>query len=587
MSLSKGQKKYIQNHSHQTTSQIAKHLGVSETIIKEFLGPEKNTNKTVIKDSFHFISFIKTHYLYFLFFIFIIFVTYANSLQNDFVSDDVGIKLNVNNPDFIFAQPTTFIREFLNYVAYQLVGLQPFIFRAINIVFHIGVVSLIYIFLRLYTNNFIAFSVASIFAVHPVMVESITWVSGGIYTQYAFFVLLSLLFYSRIKQHKKYLVFSVLSYTLGLFSSEKAIVGIFIICLYEFTFGSLKKNWKHILPFVIVSGLYTLLYLNRLGNRLTTLHSTFSPSEKGYDNPLLQIPIAITSYIQLLLWPDNLTIYHSELAFSTIDFGIRAVLFIIFIACIIFAYKKDKTIFFWLTFFIISLLPMLTPLRITWIVAERYVYLGSLGIITTIVILISKIKLSLFNKKLLYVVFACIIVALSVRSVVRNGDWQNEDVLWIATGETSPSSPNNHNNLGDVYGRHGDKQRALQEFQKAIQLKPNYADAYHNLANTYQELGNPSEAITNYKKALEYNPNLWQSDYNLTAIYYSQGNFDEAKKYIEKAIALNPNDANMYVNYAAVLIKLNDKEKAKQQLSTALQLDPNNQNAKGLLEQIK
>ena len=97
--------------------------------------------------------------------------------------------------------------------------------------------------------------------------------------------------------------------------------------------------------------------------------------------------------------------------------------------------------------------------------------------------------------------------ALSVRTITRNADWKNQDTLWLATAKTSPSSPQNHNNLGDYYGRQGDLEKAAEEFKTAIKLKPNYGDAYHNLANIYHQMGEDDLAIENYRKALSFNPN--------------------------------------------------------------------------------
>jgi len=95
--------------------------------------------------------------------------------------------------------------------------------------------------------------------------------------------------------------------------------------------------------------------------------------------------------------------------------------------------------------------------------------------------------------------------------------------------------PNAHNNMGDVYSRWGDYENATVEFQKAIDLKPNYADAYHNLALTYQELEKDDEAIENYLKALEINPNLWQSYKNLASIYHNKGEEEKAQEYLNRA----------------------------------------------------
>ena len=112
--------------------------------------------------------------------------------------------------------------------------------------------------------------------------------------------------------------------------------------------------------------------------------------------------------------------------------------------------------------FLISLSPTLTPFRLNWIVAERYLYLPILGILAPFGLGLIKLSQMVKVKGLVYVSLIIIITLLSVRTIIRNIDWKNEDNLWIATGKTSPSSPNTHNNLGDVYGRLGDKQKALQ-----------------------------------------------------------------------------------------------------------------------------
>ncbi len=147
-----------------------------------------------------------------------------------------------------------------------------------------------------------------------------------------------------------------------------------------------------------------------------------------------------------------------------------------------------------------------------------------------------------------YVVLGLMLLPLTARTIIRNADWKNQDTLWLAAAKTSPSSPQNHNNLGDLYGRRGDLERSAKEFKKAIELQPNYADAYHNLGNTYQQMGKIDEATKNYQKAFELNPQLWQPCQNLAAIYFEQGNFAAAKEWMERAVAANPTDPNLQRN---------------------------------------
>jgi tetratricopeptide (TPR) repeat protein len=214
-------------------------------------------------------------------------------------------------------------------------------------------------------------------------------------------------------------------------------------------------------------------------------------------------------------------------------------------------------VFFWLAFFFITLLPTLTPLKISWIVAERYVYLGTLGIIVVVAVLFEKIlKLNENAKMVGYFALVIIVASLSVRTIIRNRDWKSEDTLWIATAQVAPSGQQIHNNLGDVYARQGDFDRAVAEFKTAIEINPNYADAYHNLANTYQQMGQADAAVANYEKALSINPQLWQSYQNLAAIAFDRGDFQKALDNMKKALEIDPQNPQLQNNLKVIEAKL-------------------------------
>ncbi len=534
---------------------------------------------------------IKKPWPAFLLLLILILITYANSLNNAFLSDDIAEI--VQNPylssfNNIFKNPFGFIRPFLYWLMFHIGGLNPIYFRLINIFFHIGSVFLIYFILKLLSTKKLALFVAAIFAVHPVISEAVVWISGGSYPQYAFFFLLSFLFYILPVRKSRFYLLSLISYLLSFMSHPQMPLLLFLIFpLYEVSFGNLKKNYLKTVPFLLLSVVFALITLNSLPERETTLQSTHY-SERGIDNPLLLIPTALTSYFELIFFPKNLTLYHSELTFSQLQFAVRFLITLIFAAIIFISFKKNSFIFFWLAFFLITLSPTLTPFRLNWVVAERYLYLPMIGILALVGIGINKLCQYPKLRHITYTLFVLVIISLSIRTIIRNIDWKNEDNLWIATGKTSPSSPNAHNNLGDVYGRAGDKQAALREFQKAIELKPGYGDAYHNLANTYRELGDSDKALENYQDALKFNPNLWQSYQNMAAIYFEQKKFDLAVENLQKAILINPGNLNLKHNLGLVNLIMGNKDKAKEIFTKILTFDPNNEMAKqGLLEANK
>ncbi len=517
---------------------------------------------------------------------FLVLAVYLNSLGNDFVSDDIAtIKDNPLIDQFSYLTSSRFnLRSTIIFFTHKLFGLNPAFFRLSNILFHLGSVWLIYYLLGFFFATPIPLFTAGVFAVHPILTEGVSWISGGPYSNSAFFILLSLASYLVWKNNlkKQFYLASLFSFIIALLFSEKVFWFPAVILLYEILLGNLKTTWPKVLLYFAVSGLWLFSLMGPVGSRIVSLETSYY-QEPGTDNLLIKIPTAITSYLGLIFWPKNLAFYHSELNFGQAEYLLRLGGFWLFLALIGYFYKKDRRLFFWLSFFLITLSPTLTPLRIAWTVAERYVYLGALGVFVLIGLGIQKIGEIAKNQKIAYLIFALIILCLSTRTIIRNLDWRNQDTLWLATAKTSPSSSQNHNNLGDLYGRRGEYEKAVEEFKIAIKLKPNYADAYHNLANTYYQMGKDDLALENYQKALEFNPNLWQSHQNLAAIYFNQGKGQQAKEELEKAIVIDSQNVNLYINLAIVYRKLGEKEKASQALQQTLTLDPQNQKAKQLL----
>ena len=609
MKLTRKQKKYIKKYiKKRSLAEISSHLQVPSQEIESYLTKigwkqklikstkyEKSlTNTDKIKQNirlFNFKTFLKENWLVLVILILLVFVSYTNSLGNEFVSDDIGgivENKNIDKLPFSFAQPISLIRFFqptISFLAYKLFGMAPFAFRLANITFHLATVITVYMLIYLLSNRITAIFAATITAVHPIMTESITWISGGGYCMYSFFLILAMLFYILTVKEKRYIYLSLVSFALALTISEKAVIFPFILIILSVIYKIRPDNWKKMVAFLAMPALAIAIYfLAKLPERIEWLQTTHY-QEVGMANPLVQIPVAITSYLILIFWPNNLTLYHTELNLSSLEYSVRVGMFLTFLGLIIFTFKKNKPVFYWLTFFLISLLPVLTPFGISWIVAERYVYLGSIGIFVTISILLNKLCNINNLKPFIIGLFSITTIALCSRTIIRNTDWKNQDSLWLAAAKTSPSSHQNHNNLGDMYGRHGDLDKAIEEFKKAIDLNPGYGDAFHNLANIYLQQRKIDLAIENYKKATEINPNLWQSYSNLSGIYFRQENYQEAEKYINLAIEVNPNVSMSYYNLAVIYHKLG-RENIKPILEKALNLDPENQQAKQLLDSI-
>lgn len=614
MNLTKSQKKLIKkNLKKLPLPQLAQKINVAEMELNEYLKsvlPEEKYQKFIVQRQNNpskfqsqdplnlppsLTSWFKKHSLAFLFLAILVGVVYFNSVGNEFLSDDIaGIaqEKNIGNPFyFLVHQPINFFRYLVFAIVYHSFGLKPSFFRLANIFFHLSSSWIIYSIVVLLHGQLLALIASSLFAAHPIQIEGVTWIAGGIHAQYVFFDLLAFFLYLLVKSNprqKKFYFASLASFFVALFTTEKSAILPLLLITFELSYGEIRKNWKKLAPYFLLGGtVVCFVFLGPLFKRMTALQTQYY-QEKGFYNPLTQIPIAISSYLSLIFWPDMLTLYHSEMNFATWQYTLMSLVTLSFLGITAYSFinKKYRHQFFWLSFFVITLLPMLTPFKVAWIVAERYVYFGAAGIYVIVGFVLQKIGKFVKNNLVIYIILGTALIPLSIRTIRRNVDWKNQDNLWLAAERTSPSSPQNHNNLGDLYARRSDFKKAAEEFQKAILLKPDYGDAYHNLANVYRQMGQIDLSEQNYLKAISLNPNIWQSYQNLAVTYYEKGKFDEALKMSQRGIELNPQNPDLHFICGIIYFNLGNKELARKEIQKTLEIAPGSQKAKEFLSQI-
>lgn len=476
---------------------------------------------------------------------------YLIVLNASFVLDDFDAVLrnpHIGDVSYLWGSPLDFLRRLFLFIPYTIGGATPFWYHILNILFHIGTVIFIFLTVKLlFDDERYAWITALLFAVHPILVESVTWISSLPVPQYSFFFMVSLYCYIRAFDKgtdKKWYGVSLGAFLLSLLSSERAASLPFVLLLLELSFYSLKKQYKYILPYFLILLVIGALTISHLGARSTSLNASMG-AKTIFTNPLIHIPYSVTEYLKIIAFPVNFTIYHTPDAMVIPKIIVRSILFLAFLAGIIYMYFRNRVIFFWGTFFLIVLAPTLIPLSIVWMVAERYVYLSVLGIIGIFaypLFLIAKHKkYSIY----VYIAVAILILVLVVRTFIRNLDWQNPDTLWISTVQTSPNSQYAHNNIGGMYLEKQDYKRAISEFIIAIKLQPDYADAYYNLGVASEKIGDLKNAEQSFIQSYKYNPNLWEAHERLSIIYFNQKKYDRAADELNMALKINPHNAKL------------------------------------------
>ena len=435
----------------------------------------------------------------------IIFFVYSPSLFNSFISDDLGIVTNIQKTDVLFST-VRFLRSLVYYGTYLMFGLNPVVFRLGNIVMHIGSAVVFYNIVSRLSTRTVALMASLWFGVHPVLVESVAWISGGVYVQYGLLLLLSLYWYILSKTNKNYFFLSIVAYILALLSSDKAVVFASIIFVYELMFGDIRKSWRAVAVYVAFSLVSILFSFSLLTGRVTFL-ANVSGGVARVDNPIIFFTSAIAIYLGLIFWPQNLSLYHSDPVVTPVWLMSSMAITLLFLAVFVFCLRNNKLISFWLFFFLLSLASVLSPYRITWIVAERYVYLGTAAVIAAIVVFLDRILRRSVLNTMKIVIWGVVFISFSVLTMRRTLDWKNNDTFWLATVRASPDEPKAHNTLATVYVSHREYTKAISELKTAIQMKPTYVPAYYNLGLVYEMTGDRAQALQYYRKANELLPN--------------------------------------------------------------------------------
>lgn len=435
----------------------------------------------------------------------IIVVVYSTSLSNAFISDDGGIVTNIQKTDVLFST-VRFLRSLVYYSTYLLFGLQPMMFRLGNILMHIGSVIVFYKIVSRMSTRTVGFMASLWFGIHPVLVESVAWISGGVYVQYGLLLFLSLYWYMLSKTNRTYFIFSIIAYVLALLTSDKAVVFAGIVFVYELIFGDIKTSWRHIAVYLAISGISIVFSFSLLAGRVSFLESVGGGSART-DNPVIFFTSAIALYAGLIFWPQNLSLYHSDPVITPAWLVGSSVITIIFLAVIVFCLRKNKQISFWLLFFLLSLAPVLSPFRITWIVAERYAYLATAAAMGAVMIFLDRVLRMPARNAVNIALWVIVFFSFSVLTMQRNMDWKSDDTFWLATVRASPEQPKAHNSLATVYVSHREYAKAIDELKTAIRLKPIYMPGYYNLGLVYEMINDKEQALQYYRKAKELAPN--------------------------------------------------------------------------------
>ena len=444
---------------------------------------------------------------------------------------------------------------------------------------------------------------AAIFAVHPVNVASVAWVTERKNTLAMFFYLLSLLLYLRFDTSASQAPSSRstldaprrapswLLYGLSLFAflcallSKTAVAPLPVVLLgiawWRRGRMELKDVWRSIPFFALAAaaGLITLAfqYYRPIGQSIAGVRTD------SFWSRLAGAGWAVWFYLYKALLPLHLSFVYPR---WQID-ATRALSYVpglLFLAALLICWRYrqrwGKHMVLGLGYFVLMLAPVLGFLNIYYmgfsLVANHWQYFAIIGPIGLVASGITVAGGS-WSKRTTWLPPAAsgaLVLTLGVLTWQEACTYTDLKTLWLTTIARNPAAIIAQNDLGNMLLEQGQAEEAISHLRRAVTIQPNGAYLHYNLGSALLRAGRVDEAIGSLRRALELEPDMGSGYENLGAALLAKGRVEEAVAYLQKAVAIQPTRTSPHYNLGDALLRSGQVNEAMAQLQRALELQP-------------
>ncbi len=502
----------------------------------------------------------------------------------------------------VYGHWNPFVR--LSFMAdYELFGLNPRGFHLTNIVLHIINALLLYMLLNNLTSSIWRSAiVSSLFALHPLHVESVAWVTERkdlLSTLFFFLTLLAYSFY--VKRGKLLRYLTVISlFIMSLLSKPMLVTLPFVLLLIDY--WPLKRfdvkiggdKGKVILklliekiPFIVLSVIFSIItiFLHKRMDALAT--SEILPFGLRAANAI----VSYMTYIIKMFFPVNLAVFYPHPG-NTLTVAEIVTATVLFITLSIFAFtiarRHPYAITGWL-WYTGTLFPVIGLLQAgSYAMADRYTYIPLTGLFIMISWGGAEIKERMkVPNKVLIIPVTIIVLLLMYGTWLQTSYWKDTETLFRRSVEVNPDNLMMHRNLALHYSEKGELKKAEMHYLEVLRIKPDYAEGYNNLGGVYAGMADYEKAFAGYTKAIEIDPGYAEAYNNIGAMLVRGGMLREAESMFKKALSLQPDYIEAYNNMGILLFKKGKINDSARYFKKALQINPEYKEAAGNLEKIE
>jgi len=524
--------------------------------------------------------------------------------DDQYIYENSLVKAGLTASNIAWASTTFFYANWhpLTWISYMLDfslwGDNPGAQHLENAAFHLACALLLFLVLTRMTGRpWRAALVAAIFAVHPLHVESVAWISERKDVLSTFFEMLTLLMYVRYAAKpgvSRYLAVAAM-FAVSLLAKSMAVTFPLVLLLLDY-WPLHRFDWPPapaaIRPLVIEK--LPLLAMSAVASVLAYV----AQRNWGAVASLAHLPLAVragnaavayVAYLGKTFWPTDLAVFYPARA---PDPESATLAFALLLAVTFLAWRWIKTRPYfavgWL-WYVGMLVPVIGLVQVgIQAMADRYTYMPMVGLSIALVWTVADFVEA--RRELRMAASAAAIVALVVLSVAafrQTEYWKTSRELFEHTLAVTQNNYIIQNNLGVILGREGDSKEAVALYRAALSTNPDYPEAHANLAHELLKSGQFDEAGQHLTQALALRPELASAHGDLGVLMAARGQFDEARQQFLRALSIKPSDADNESNLCFALTHLGRPDEAVAHCNAALRIDPNHANAKFNLENAK
>lgn len=450
-----------------------------------------------------------------------------------------------------------------------------------NILLHAFTAILVFLVLRKLTGLLwrSAF-VAAVFALHPLHVEPVAWLSGrGELLGGLFFMLglWSYLSYARQPQRRSAYFACIIWFVLGLLSKPMVVTFPFVLLLLDFTM--LQRNAS--LPRLLIEK----IPLFALAAALSIATAFVSTDDIRYTHPglLLRLENALISYsiyFGKTLWPSGLAVFYPN---PTRLFPAWQVIAAVILPGLIFAAafglrKKYPALLPGWLWFAGMLVPVIGIAQVSdYARADRYMYLPQIGLVFAITWFVADLSARWPHRGAILMGLAAVILPALLFAAHRQASyWSDSSTLWVRALDCTRDNFMIRNNYGYTLFKSGRTEQAIAQYREALRINPEFELARNNLGNAFMREGRTDEAIAEFREALKIDPHNGEAHDNLGIALASVGNLDGAIAEYRESVRIDPTVAARHYNLSNSLYQKGEAEEALAEAKQSAQLRPQN-----------